>query len=229
MRIVLIHGQSHEGSTCHIARILAGKIGGDVSEFFLPRDFGEFCTGCTTCFVKSEKKCPHNEKLKPITDAMNEADVIILASPVYVYHATGAMKALLDHYGYRWMVHRPEEKMFSKQAVVISTAAGAGMKSTNKDMADSTFFWGCARTYKLGVGVAATTWEEVKPKTQVSVDRKTTAIANSIKKNSDKVKPSLKTKGFFAIMRIMQKNGWNEADKTYWQEKGWLGKARPWK
>lgn len=229
MRIALIHGQSHEGSTCHIARILVDKIGGDVSEFFLPRDFGEFCTGCTTCFVQSEKKCPHNEKLKPITDAMNDADVIILASPVYVYHATGAMKAFLDHYGYRWMVHRPEEKMFSKQAVVISTAAGAGMKSTNKDMADSAFFWGCARTYKLGVGVAAISWGEVKHKTQVSVDRKTTAIANNIKKNSGKVKPSLKTKGFFAIMRIMQKTGWNEADKTYWQEKGWLGKARPWK
>lgn len=36
----------------------------------------------------------------------------------------GSMKAFLDHYGYRWMVHRPEEKMFRKQAVCISTAAG---------------------------------------------------------------------------------------------------------
>ena len=46
-----------------------------------------------------------------MTDALDEADVIILASPVYVYHATGAMKAFLDHYGYRWMVHCPEESM----------------------------------------------------------------------------------------------------------------------
>lgn len=52
------------------------------------------------------------------------------------------MKAFLDHYGYRWMVHRPEESMFRKQGVCISTAAGAGLKSTNKDMADSLFFWG---------------------------------------------------------------------------------------
>ena len=43
-----------------------------------------------------------------------EADLIILASPVYVYHVTGAMKALLDHYGYMWMAHRPEEAMFKK-------------------------------------------------------------------------------------------------------------------
>ena len=148
MRITIIHGQSHKGSTYHIARALAEKLEGEIIEFFLPRDFDFFCVGCTSCFGKDEKLCPHYEKLKPITQAMDQADVIILASPVYVYHATGAMKAFLDHYGYRWMVHRPEEKMFHKQAVCISTAAGAGMKSTNKDMADSTFFWGVAKTYK---------------------------------------------------------------------------------
>ena len=124
MKIVIIHGQSHKGSTYHIARILAEKIGGEISEFFLPRDFGEFCCGCTRCFVESETKCPHYDKLATITQTIDEADVIILASPVYVYHATGAMKAFLDHYGYRWMVHRPEEKMFEKQGVCISTAAG---------------------------------------------------------------------------------------------------------
>lgn len=37
-----------------------------------------------------------------------EADVVILASPVYVYHATGQMMAFLDHFGTRWMVHRPD-------------------------------------------------------------------------------------------------------------------------
>ena len=48
----------------------------------------------------------------------------------------------VDHYGYRWMLHRPNPDMFSKQGVCISTAAGAGTKWTNKDMADSMFFWG---------------------------------------------------------------------------------------
>ena len=99
MKVVIIHGQSHKGSTYHIAHMLAVKISEDIKEFFLPRDFGEFCVGCTKCFTESEKKCPHFEKLKPITDAMDEANVIILASPVYVYHTTGAMKAFLDPYG----------------------------------------------------------------------------------------------------------------------------------
>ena len=109
MKVTIIHGQSHKGSTYHISKILADKIGGEVKEFFLPRDFGEFCIGCTQCFRKSETLCPHYEKINPLTEALDEADVLIFESPVYVYHVTGSMKAFLDHYGYRWMLHRPEE------------------------------------------------------------------------------------------------------------------------
>ncbi len=228
MKITVIHGQNHKGSTCHIAEMLAEKIGGEVTEFFLPKDFGEFCVGCTQCFEKSEALCPHYEKLKPLTEAMDSADVIIFASPVYVYHCTGAMKAFLDHYGYRWMVHRPEEKMFKKQVVCISTAAGAGTKSTNKDMADSAFFWGAARIYKYGVNVRAVSWSKVKPELKERIGKKTTALASRIKKNAGRVRPALKTKGFFYIMRMLQKNGFNEADMKYWKEKGWTEKVRPW-
>ena len=163
MKVTIIHGQSHKGSTYHISKILADKIGGEVKEFFLPRDFGEFCIGCTQCFRKSETLCPHYEKINPLTEALDEADVLIFESPVYVYHVTGSMKAFLDHYGYRWMLHRPEESMFHKQAVCISTAAGAGMKSTNKDMADSFFYWGVPKVYKYGVRVMATSYKDISP------------------------------------------------------------------
>ncbi len=229
MKTVIIHGQSHKGSTYHIAHQLAEKLGGELTEFFLPRDFGEFCLGCTQCFTESETKCPHYQKLAPITAAIDAADVVILASPVYVYHATGAMKAFLDHYGYRWMVHRPEEKMFRKQGVCISTAAGAGVKSTNKDMADSLFFWGIARTYRYGCAVAAADWDSVSDKKQRAIEKKTSAIAAKIKKRNGSVKPSLKTKGMFFIMHMMQKNGFNPTDVRYWKDKGWTGRKRPWK
>ena len=229
MKIVIIHGQSHKGSTYHIAQILAKKLGGEQTQFFLPRDFGEFCIGCTNCFGTSETMCPHYEKLKPITEAIDRADVIILASPVYVYHATGAMKAWLDHYGYRWMVHRPSEHMFHKQAVCISTAAGAGMKSTNKDMADSLFFWGVGKTYSYGIRVSAVSYDSVSEKTKQKIEAKTTALAKKIRKNAGHVNPGLKTKGFFHMMRLLQKRGWNQADVDYWKEKGWDGKNRPWK
>lgn len=229
MKIVTINGQNHKGSTYHIGRMLADKIGGEITEFFLPKDFDKFCTGCTNCFKRNENLCPHHKKLEPITKAIDEADVIILTSPVYVFHTTGSMKAFLDHYGYRWLVHRPEEKMFSKQAVCISTAAGMGMKSTNKDMTDSMFFWGIARTYKYGVAVRAVSSDAVSNKIKDKIDKKTTSLAKKIKAKKGKVKPGLKTKGLFYIMRIANKNGWNKADSEYWKEKGWTEKIRPWK
>ncbi|MEE0859094.1 MAG: flavin reductase, partial [Acutalibacteraceae bacterium] len=45
MKIVTINGQNHKGSTYHIGRILADKIGGEITEIFLPKDFDKFCVG----------------------------------------------------------------------------------------------------------------------------------------------------------------------------------------
>lgn len=229
IRTVIIHGQSHKGSTYHIAHVLSEKIGGECTEFFLPKDFGAFCTGCSRCFLESEKKCPHYDALRPLTEAIDAADVIILASPVYVYHATGAMKAFLDHYGYRWMVHSPEGSMFRKQGVCISTAAGAGMKSTIKDMADSLFFWGVAKIYKLGYGVAATDWNGVSEKKKQKIEKAVSTLAARIVRRSTDVKPGLKTKALFTVMRMMQKNGFNPRDVEYWRAQGWQDGKRPWK
>ena len=50
MKTVIIHGQSHKGNTYTIAHELGEKIGGELKEFFLPRDFDEPCRGCWTCF-----------------------------------------------------------------------------------------------------------------------------------------------------------------------------------
>ena len=229
LHITIVHGQSHKGSTYHIAHMLAEKIGGEITEFFLPRDFGEFCVGCTGCIKIAEEKCPHYEKLQPLTQALDDADVIILASPVYVYHSTGAMKAWLDHYGYRWMIHRPEERMFSKQAVCISTAAGVGMRSTNKDMADSLFWWGIPQIYRFGIAVAAMNWNAVKPEKMRKIEQQTDRIAEKIKKRAEHVPMSMKTRLFFNAMRMMQKkSGWNPPDAAYWKQKGWIENKRPW-
>lgn len=229
MKTVIIHGQSHKGSTYHVARLLAEKIGWETKEFFLPKDFGAFCLGCTKCFLESEKLCPHYEALAPITEALDSADAIILASPVYVFHATGSMKAFLDHYGYRWMVHSPEGSMFKKQGVCIATAAGSGLGSTLRDMHHSLFFWGVARTYRFGAAVAATDWNGVSAKKLAAIDRKLTRIAKRILSRSESVTPGIKTKAVFHVMRLMQNKGWNERDVRHWKERGWTEKNRPWK
>ena len=196
------------------------RSGGDVTEFFLPRDFHEYCVGCMQCILKDEKRCPHYEKLRPLTEAMDAADVIILASPVYVYHVTGAMKTFLDHYGYRWLIHRPVASMFGNQGVCISTSAAAGQKSACRNMADSLFFWGVGKTERFGMPVFAHNWAGVSDKRKRVIDRKTGRMAKRIRRRFGHVKPSLKTRLYFRFVRMLQKKGLSEADRSYWTEMG---------
>lgn len=161
---------------------------------------------------------------------MDEADLIILTSPVYVYHVTAPMKNFLDHQGHRWMVHRPKPEMFHKQAVCISTAAGAGMKNTNKDMQDSLFFWGVPKVYKIGIAVRSVNWDTISPQIRQKIDQAVNKTAAKILKNNGKVKPGIKTKGFFSVMRMLQsKGGLSKPDAEYWKAMGWTGNKRPWK
>lgn len=70
--------------------------------------------------------------------------------------------------------------------------------------------------------------EKLKPLTD-AIDEAASRIANKIIHNSENVKPDIKTKAFFEVMRLIQKNGFNPRDVEYWKAKGWTGKKRPWK
>ena len=119
--------------------------------------------------------------------------------------------------------------MFRKQGVCICTAAGGGMRSTLQDMMHSLFFWGTGRIYKYGPGVAAIKWEGVSAKKKAAIDRATSRLAGKILRRYGKVKPGLKTKFFFLLMRLVQKKiRICQSDVEYWTEKGWLGNKRPW-
>lgn len=235
MKIVIIHGQNHKGTTYCVARKLVHKIKQQdrqktkVKEFFLPRDFDKPCLGCGTCFHEDLTHCPHFEKLKPLSDAILAADVLIFDSPVYVYHATGQMMSFLDHFGTWWMVHRPRVEMTRKQAVVISTAAGGGMNSTNRDMADSLEMWGVRRIYRLGFGVRALKPEEVPVGVRQSIDQKTQMVADQIVLEHGMKGMNLKGKKWFYAVRTAHIMGFSFApDRRYWGKQGWFGAIRPW-
>ena len=228
MKITLIHGQNHMGSTYHIARMTAEKICGEIEEFFLPKDCGEGCLGCFACVNKGREYCPHFRQIGPILDSMLSSNVIIIGSPTYVLEMTGHLKSLFDHLFTIWLSHRPEAPMFSKAAVVVSTAAGLGMSRVTKSMAKQLFYFGIPLVYRFPVRVAAMSWDEVKDKEKINDQAE--KIARKIIKKAGKAKPGLKQKFMFSVMRQMHKNNdWTPLDKKHWTDNGWLGKVRPWK
>ena len=202
------------------------SLGDTVHSFTLPKDMPHFCYGCFKCIIGEPEKCPAYQCLEPIKAAMDSSDLIIFTAPTYVYHVPGTLKAFLDHFGYQWIIHRPNEKMFKKQILVISTAAGAGTKPTVKDVKHSADYWGAARFYAYKKSVFSMDWSGVKAKEQIF--REVKQLSNKIMRESKNIKPRLKVKLYFNFFRIMQKKmTFSPADSKYWKEKGWLEKKRP--
>lgn len=232
MKIVMINGSMRKENTYNIGKVLIDKIrknGDIVNEFFLPKDLPKFCEGCSNCFLKMEDTCPHYSYTKILAKAMDEADLLVFTSPVYAYHISGQMKSFLDHYTYRWMVHRPRRSMFKKQAVIITTASSSGMKNANKDIKDSLFYWGIGRIYSYGKIMGSYSWEDVSERDKELIGLDVQLIVDKIQMRSNKSIPCLKTKLLFYYMRMLHNRGvFLKIDRDYWDRQGWLGSERPW-
>ena len=231
MKIVMIHGQNHKGSTYKIGRMIANKISreDDIVEFFLPRDLNHFCLGCYAC-IEDVTKCPFYEEKNKIMTAVESADLLIFTTPTYCLRASAPMKSFIDLTFNYWMIHRPRKCMFSKRAIVVSTAAGIGTKSAIKDITTTLLYWGVPSIITYGISVQAMNWAGVADKKKQKIEKDTIKIANKVLKRK-RVKAGLKTKALFMMMRMMQKKDWGsgEAEKMHWDKNGWLGTERPWK
>ncbi len=231
MNITVIYGSQRHGSTWHIAQKFISRLscGGEVREFYLPSALPELCTGCGICFMQGARYCPHRQYVEPIVRALDQADLIVLASATSVFHVTGAMKNMLDHMAYRWMVHRPSPTMFTKQAIAITTAAGSGMKPTLKDMTDSLSYWGVGRIWTYGKAVRAIHWDGVSPHMKRNIDREVVRLSQKIGAGGSAVVPSADIRRRFHLLRMAyQVRGLSPLDHEYWGVQGWLGKTRPW-
>lgn len=232
MKITVIHGQSHRGSSYHITQQILDKISDtnkEIYEYFMPNDTPSFCVGCYQCIMKSESACPQAEKVQNIVASMEASDLIVITSPTYCLEMTGQLKTFFDHLGYMWLSHRPKPVMFQKIGIAISTAAGGGSRKVTKSIAKQMFWMGVPKVYRFHKNVKSSTWQMVSNKIKESIDKGTTKLSRKVEANIGIVRPGLRLRFLFTIMRSMQKsNNWNEVDKNYWKENGWLDKKRPW-
>lgn len=142
---------------------------------------------------------------------------------------TGQLKTFLDHLGYMWLAHRPNEAMFNKLGIVVSTASGAGASKVTKSLAQQMFWLGIPNVFKYSKTVNASSWETVLVKIKKSIEKDTDKLSKKIITRIGNAKPGFKLKFIFMMMRMGQiKNDWNITDRDYWDKKGWLGNTRPW-
>ena len=162
MKILIFNGGPHKGNTWRLTlatKKYIHKIDNTVefcevhlSEIDLP-----FCTGCSNCFRKGHKFCPHYKKVQPIIDTIEECDAVIFSVPCFQGHLPGIMKNFTDHMAF--MLHRP--RYFTKKALIISTTGGVSAESTTKALAATLPGWGFNKCYQLPV--TALSWNDYKP------------------------------------------------------------------
>ena len=168
MKITVINATEVKGITFKAKEIFLEQFkDAEITEFYLPKDCPAFCCGCKTCILKGEDKCKDFEYIQKIDKSIKEADLLVFPSPAYVFHTTGAMKAMLDHFAYRWMPHRPSKEIFTKRAVVITQCLGSGEKSAAKDIKDSLAWWGVSAVYSTSFKLMSDiNWSKIPQKKQ---------------------------------------------------------------
>ncbi len=72
----------------------AKESGNDVEKIFINDRKINFCRGCGVC--NTTHKCVQKDDMSEILTKMVEADVIVMATPVYFYSMNGQMKTLID-------------------------------------------------------------------------------------------------------------------------------------
>ena len=76
------------------------------------------CLGCNACF-KTNGICAQNDNMALIYEKMSQADMLVIASPVYFYGISAQLKAVIDRF------HNPIRDSFhiKKMALLLVGAA----------------------------------------------------------------------------------------------------------
>ena len=123
MKIVAICGSPRKGNTYSTLHAIQENYPGIDFEILQLSDMNfETCRGCYVCVTRGVDKCPIKDDQDMIIKAMQDADGIILASPVYLVMVSATLKNYFDRLGY--ISHRP--CFFDKYAMSLVTCSGFG-------------------------------------------------------------------------------------------------------
>ena len=101
MRVLVLNGSpsSERGATFGVLTpFLDGmkKAGADVEVVHVAKLKVNPCRGCFTCWTTTPGKCIHSDDMEDLLPKMDQADIFVFATPVYVDGMTGTLKTVID-------------------------------------------------------------------------------------------------------------------------------------
>jgi multimeric flavodoxin WrbA len=112
-----------------------------------------YCTGCGTC-IRGNNGCRQKDDAAEILEKMVEADVIVMATPVYFYSMSAQMKALIDRTCARYT------EISNKEFYFIVTAADSNRNQMERTIEGFRGFTSyLTRSKEKGIIYGLNAWE----------------------------------------------------------------------
>ena len=128
-KVLILSGSPRKGGNsdtlCDEFMRGAKEAGNEVEKIRVSEKKIAYCRGCYYC-QKSGGVCAIKDDMAEILQKMIDADVIVLASPVYFYSIDAQLKTVIDRTVARW----PEVK--NKEFYYIATSADEDRKSQER-------------------------------------------------------------------------------------------------
>ena len=119
--VVLVGSMRKGGNTDLLAQSFAdGASKNNIVELVSVADYNiNPCVGCNSCFTREGNQCFQNDDMPAIYDKLRNADIVVVASPVYFYGISAQLKAVIDR------LHTPMRNEFriKKLALLLVGAA----------------------------------------------------------------------------------------------------------
>jgi len=103
MKVLAING-SPRGRRSNTDRILqpflegAREAGAETETVYLRDKKINHCLGCFTCWTKTPGVCVHKDDMPELLEKIRQADVLVYATPLYVFTVSGLMKDFMDRH-----------------------------------------------------------------------------------------------------------------------------------
>ena len=111
-KVLILSGSPRKGGNSDILcdEFLRGarEAGNDVEKIRVSEKKIHPCSGCYYCRSHGGQ-CAHKDDMSEILQKMIDADVLVLASPVYFYSIDAQLKAVIDRTVARWLEVRDKE------------------------------------------------------------------------------------------------------------------------
>lgn len=132
-KIIILNGSPHKhGNTSALTAAFAKgavQAGNQVTEFHLSSMKINGCIGCWQGGKDSAHPCSQHDDMEKIYPLYREADVVVLASPLYYWFISGFLKNAFDRL-FAIAECDPNYRNPKKQSVLIMAAEGAGFEES---------------------------------------------------------------------------------------------------